>query len=78
MLERPENGELPEAEKTNRLPAREAAQTLDVEPICQRPPFILPQGVDISEHADNGCGCSRLVITKETTEDEVCCPLTIQ
>jgi hypothetical protein len=77
MLERPENGELPEAEKTDCLLAREAAQTPDVEPICQRFPIILPQGVDILEPADDGCGYSRLVIAKETAEDEVCCPLTI-
>jgi hypothetical protein len=77
MLERPENGELPEAEKVDRLPTREATQTPDVKSICQSSPIVFPQGVDIPEHADNGCGYSRLVIAKKTAKDEICYPLMI-
>ena len=71
MLERLEDGELPEAEKTNCLSVREATQTPDVKTVRQRSPIILPQGVHISEHADDECGYSRLVIAKKTAEDEV-------
>jgi hypothetical protein len=52
MLERPENGELPEAEKADRLSTGEAAQTPDVKPICQCSPIIIPQSVDIPKHAE--------------------------
>ena len=77
MLECPEDGELPEVEETVRLPTREAAQTPDVKPISQCSPIIIPQSVDIPEHADDGCGYSGLVIAKKATEDEVSSPLTI-
>ena len=75
MLECPEDGELPEAEEADRLPAREAMQTPDVKPICQSPPVILPQSVDIPEHANNGFRDGGPVIAQETAEDEICHPL---
>jgi hypothetical protein len=48
-----------------------------VKAIRQGPLVILSQGVDISEHADNGCGDSGLIIAQEATEDKVCRPLAI-
>jgi hypothetical protein len=77
MLKGPENGKLLKAEKTDRLPTREVAQTPDVEPVCQRSPIVLPQGVNVSEHADDGRGYSRLVVAEKTAKDEVHCPLAI-
>ena len=77
MLKDPEDGELPEAEKADRLPTRITTQTPDVKSICQRPLVILPQSVDISKHADDGHGNGRLVVPKKTAEDEICCPLAI-
>ena len=77
MLECPEDGELPEAEEADRLSMGEAAQTPDVKPICQCSPIIIPQSVDIPEHADDGCGYSGLFIAKEAAKDEVSNPLTI-
>ena len=77
VLKGPENGKLPEAEKADRLPTRKATQALDVKSIRQCSPVILPQGIGISKHADDGRGNGRLVVPKEATEDEVCCPLAI-
>ena len=77
MLERPKDGELPKAEEIDRLLAGETVQAPDVKPICQRSPIILPQSVDILEHADNGCGNSGLVVAEKVAEDEVCSPLMI-
>ncbi len=77
MLERPKYGELPEAEEADRLSAGEVAQTPDVKPVCQRPPIIISQSVDIPEHADDRCGYGRLVVAEEAAEDEVGNPLTI-
>ncbi len=77
MLKGPEKGKLPEAEKADRLPTRETAQAPDVEPVCQCFPIILPQGVDVPEHADDGYGYSRLVIAEKAAEDEVSSPLTV-
>jgi hypothetical protein len=77
VLECPEENELPEVEEANRLPAREVAQTPDEEAMGQSSPIILPQGVDIPKHADDGCGYSGLFVAKKIAEDEVCSPLTI-
>ena len=77
MLEYPEDSELLEAEEADRLSTGEVAQTPDVKPICQRSPVIIPQRVDIPEHADDGCGYSGLVIAKKAAEDEVSSPLTV-
>jgi hypothetical protein len=77
MLERPEDGKLPEAEEADRLSMGEATQTPDVKPICQHSPIIIPQSVDIPEHDDDGCGYNGLVIAKEAAEDEVSNPLMI-
>ena len=77
MLKGPEDGELPEAEKTDRLPTRIETQAPDVKSICQRPPVILPQSIDISKHVDNGRGNGRLVVLKKAAEDEICYPLAI-
>ena len=77
MLKCPEESELPEAEETDSLSTGEAAQAPDVKPVCQCPPIIIPQSVDVSKHADDRCGNGRLVVPKEATEDEVCCPLAI-
>ena len=56
ILEGPEDCKLLEAQETADLPAREAAQTPDVETIRQSSPIVLPQSVDISEHVDDRCG----------------------
>jgi hypothetical protein len=56
VLKGPEDGKLPEAKKADRLPTRITAQTPDVKSICQGTPVILPQGVDIPEHTNNGRG----------------------
>ena len=77
MLKRSEDGELPEAEEADRLPAREAMQTPDVKPICQRSLIVLPQGIDIPEHANEECGYSGLVIAKKAAEDKVSSPLMV-
>ena len=77
MLKGTENGKLPEAEKADRLPTRKAAQAPDVKSICQCSPVVLPQGIDVSEHADDGRGNGRLVVPEEAAEDEICCPLVI-
>ena len=62
MLKGPVESELPEAEEAGSLSTGEAAQAPDVKPVCQRPPILIPQSVNVSEHADNGCGNERLVI----------------
>ena len=77
MLKGLEDGKLPEAEKADRLPTRIAAQAPDVKSICQGSQVVLPQSVDISKHADDGCGNGRLVVPEEAAEDEICCPLVI-
>ncbi len=77
MLECPEDSELPEAEKADRLSTGEAAQAPDVKPVCQCSPVVISQSVDVPEHADDRCGNGRLVIPKAATEDEVGSPLTI-
>ena len=77
MLKCPEDSELPEAEEADRLSTGEAAQTPDVEPICQRSPIIIPQSVDIPKHADDGCEYGGLVVAMKAAEDEVGNPLTI-
>ena len=77
MLEGPKHGELPEAQETIGLLAREAAQTPDVEAICQGSPVVLPQGIDVSKHANDGCGDDVLIIAQETAENEVRHPLGI-
>jgi hypothetical protein len=77
MLKCPEESELLEAEETGDLSTGEATQAPDVKPIRQCSPIIIPQSINISEHADNGCGNGRLVIPKEAAEDEVGSPLAI-
>ena len=76
MLKCPEDSELPEAEKVDRLSTREAAQAPDIKP-CQCSPIIISQSVDVPEHADDRCGNGKLVVPKEATEDEVGNPLMI-
>jgi hypothetical protein len=77
MLKCPEDSELPEAEKTDRLSTGEATQAPDVKPVCQCSPIVISQSVDVSEHADDRCGNGRLVVAEEAAEDEVGNPLTI-
>ena len=77
MLKRPEDNELPEAQETTSLPARETTQTPDVKAICQGSLIVLPQGINVSEHADERCGDSSLIIAQEVAKDEVRHPLAI-
>jgi hypothetical protein len=77
MLECPKECELPEAEETGGLSTGEAAQAPDVKSIRQCSPVIIPQIINISEHADNECGNGRLVIPKEAAENELGSPLAI-
>ena len=56
MLECPENGELPEAMEADRLSTREAAQAPNIKTISQCSLVIVPQSIDVTEHANDRCG----------------------
>ena len=45
--------------------------------VCQGTLSILPHSVDVSEHADDQSGNSRLVVTQEVVEDKVHHPLAV-
>ena len=77
MLECPEDNELPETVKADRLSTGEATQAPDVKPVGQCSSVIISQGVNVLEHADDRCGYGRPVVAKEEPEDEIGDPLTI-